>query len=293
MLSERKIAIIGGDGRFVKAGDILSKNGYETALCGFDGYLLNIGMSTRCNNTSDAVYKAQAVVLPLPFSIDGVNVKAPYSYKDISLESILSAIGTGTVIIGGCISKSFADECFTKGITVCDYNKRKDFKTFNAIPTAEGAVAIAMSERSKTLHGSNCLVISFGCVGKALAKELASMGAKVTVALRSKTAAAEAYSMGYDIITISEMGKVISKSDVIFNAAPAKLLDAETLCFVNPETPIIDLASEPGGVDISFANKAGLRVIKALSLPGKCAPDSAGEYIATTVMNILGGDILC
>ena len=59
------------------------------------------------------------------------------------------------------------------------------------------------------------------------------------------------------------------------------------LCAVRDGAIIIDLASAPGGVDKGAAEKAEVRVITALSLPGRVAPDSAGEIIAETIENIL------
>lgn len=49
----------------------------------------------------------------------------------------------------------------------------------NAIPTAEGAIQIAMEEMPVTIHGSKALVLGFGRVGKTLAKMLDGIGAKL------------------------------------------------------------------------------------------------------------------
>ena len=56
---------------------------------------------------------------------------------------------------------------------------------------------------------------------------------------------------------------------------------------IKKDTLIIDLASRPGGVDFSAAKELGLRVIWALSLPGKIAPVTSGAIIKDTVMNII------
>ena len=56
---------------------------------------------------------------------------------------------------------------------------------------------------------------------------------------------------------------------------------------VSRDSLIIDLASKPGGVDFDTAGKLGLKVVWALSLPGKIAPVTSGEIIACTVLNIL------
>ena len=53
------------------------------------------------------------------------------------------------------------------------------------------------------------------------------------------------------------------------------------------DTILIDLASLPGGIDAAAAEKLGLRMIRALSLPGKVAPKSAGEIIKETVYNMM------
>ena len=65
------------------------------------------------------------------------------------------------------------------------------------------------------------------------------------------------------------------------------LFDEYMLNKLRKDTLMIDLASKPGGVDFNIAGKLGLKVIWALSLPGKVAPVSSGEIIAGTVLNIL------
>ena len=56
---------------------------------------------------------------------------------------------------------------------------------------------------------------------------------------------------------------------------------------LRPDCLIIDLASKPGGVDMAGAAALGVRVVWALSLPGKVAPVSAGRYIMDTVYHIM------
>lgn len=50
---------------------------------------------------------------------------------------------------------------------------------------------------------------------------------------------------------------------------------------------VIDLASRPGGVDCQAAARYGVRVISALSLPGKVAPVTAGKIIAECIVKNL------
>ena len=59
------------------------------------------------------------------------------------------------------------------------------------------------------------------------------------------------------------------------------------LSSLNKDTLIIDLASAPGGVDVSAAKRLSSRVLWASSLPGKYAPESAGELIANCIADII------
>ena len=76
-------------------------------------------------------------------------------------------------------------------------------------------------------------------------------------------------------------------SDLVVNTAPARVLGVEELSALKEGALVIDLASKPGGVDMAGAAALGVRVVWALSLPGKVAPVSAGRYIMDTVYHIM------
>ena len=65
------------------------------------------------------------------------------------------------------------------------------------------------------------------------------------------------------------------------------VFNKELLPKLKKDCLIIDLASAPGGVDFNEAKKLGLKVIWALSLPGKCSPKSAALIIGNAVENYL------
>jgi len=66
------------------------------------------------------------------------------------------------------------------------------------------------------------------------------------------------------------------------------MLDANRLQKLKSETVIIDLASNPGGVDFTAAKNLGRNVIWALSLPGKYAPVTSGKILAKSIKIIMG-----
>ena len=56
---------------------------------------------------------------------------------------------------------------------------------------------------------------------------------------------------------------------------------------VKKDTVIIDLASNPGGVDRAAAKEKRLKLIWALSLPGKVAPYTSAQFIKETIYHVL------
>ena len=68
-----------------------------------------------------------------------------------------------------------AQEC---GVRLLDYFAREELTVANAVPTAEGAIQVAMEELPITLHGAQVLVVGFGRIGQATALRLAALGAR-------------------------------------------------------------------------------------------------------------------
>lgn len=83
------------------------------------------------------------------------------------------------------------------------------------------------------------------------------------------------------------MNEKLNEFDIIINTIPALVIQEEQLKKINKDCLIIDLASNPGGVDRTFAKKIGIKTIWALSLPGKVAPLTSAQYIKDTIYNIL------
>lgn len=156
-----------------------------------------------------------------------------------------------------------------------------------AIPTAEGAIQIAMEELCITLHDARALVIGNGRIGKLLSARLAGLGAHVTVSARSNADFAWINAMGMQALDTRSLAGHLAPFDVIFNTAPTRVLGNAELAEMQEETLILDLASKPGGVDFAAAQQLGRRAIWALSLPGKVAPMSSAVAIRDTIYHVL------
>ena len=159
--------------------------------------------------------------------------------------------------------------------------------TDNALPTAEGAIQLAMEHLPITIHGARVLVTGFGRVGRLTAQRFAALGAKVCVAARKYEQLAWAQAMGFGAQELSHLAGWLCGYDLVVNTVPAPVLGETELKDLWPDCLIIDLASKPGGVDRKAADRLGRQVIWALSLPGKVAPVTAGGAIRSTIYNML------
>ena len=285
MSSIETFAVIGGDLRSAYLAGLLAADGYKVITSGFDGTDLPPCV-TGCTNPAQAVSLADCVVLPLPVTTDGSTVNAPFSRMRIPLDQVLNGMTPGQVLVGGQISDTVRREAECRGLAISDYLRREELAVMNAVPTAEGAVQLAMEELPVTIHGAQCLVTGFGRVAKTLSRILVPLGAHVTVAARKCADLAWAESEGCRTMEISRLAQA-GDYDVIFNTVPVMLFDRDILKNMDKNTLLIDLASRPGGVDFNAAAELQIKTIWALSLPGRVAPKTAGKIIKETILNMI------
>ena len=109
---------------------------------------------TYYEDWKDAVSGADAVLLPLPASQDGIRLSCPLmpELPSLSLTELLNELSPQTSVLGGRLTPSFKAYAETLGIPTFDYCESEDFQRKNAIPTAEGAVEILMRESKRTVR---------------------------------------------------------------------------------------------------------------------------------------------
>lgn len=280
------IAVIGGDNRQGYLADALAQDGMEVVVVGLEKFP-GLHNTRFVSDAVEAVEEADVIILPMPVSHDGVTVNAPYSYAVIYLSDLVAAALPEQLILGGKFDRTLADELAGQGLHAIDYLGREELAIRNAVPTAEGALAIAVNETKVTLFGSKCLVIGYGRLGKVLAADLKALGAHVTVSARKQSDLAWILAGGCRPVQTAEIYGELPEYDLIFNTVPALVLGRKELQKCRPETVVIDLASSPGGLDYTAAQQLGLKCIQALSLPGKTAPASAAIIIKDTILNII------
>ena len=96
-----------------------------------------------------------------------------------------------------------------------------------------------------------------------------------------------AESLGLRSVPLAALAGVAPAFDTVVNTIPAVVFTEPVLAALRPGSLIVDLASRPGGTDFAAARRLGLTALHALSLPAACAPETAGEFVAQTVCEIL------
>lgn len=282
MIQDIKIEVIGSDMRLLVLARELAKTGY---CVGVFGPRCHTGEEyTVHDDLLPAVRSADALVLGIPYNADSRRINCPNS---ITAEELFSALRPGTLLMGGKLDSSAYSLADRYGIRARDYLDSEELTLLNAVPTAEGAIELAMKEMDITLHSCNALIVGFGRIAKLLAHDLKALGAEVDIAARKSYDRTIAEIYGYGTADTCELSVLKKRYDVIFNTVPFVLFNEEILSFLPTDTLIIDLASKPGGVDREAAKKYSIKVIWALSLPGKVAPVTAGKIISQTVIDIL------
>lgn len=282
----KKISIIGGDLRIVKLAEMLIKEKYEIAVYGLDEAetLNNCNEVKKCENIRELMDFSDIIVGPIPLTSNNKNINMTFSEKEITIKELFENMD-GKTFIAGRIDEEI------KKINInnvyIDLLKREELTVLNTISTAEGAIQIAMQETERTLHGSNVLVMGFGRISKVLSKMLKGIGANVYCETTNNVKCAWIKAYGYEPVLLNDLKEKLKDFNIIINTIPHIILDETNLKLLRKDCVIIDLASNPGGVDKKEATKQGVKLIKALSLPGKVAPITSAEYIKDTLENIL------
>ena len=120
-----------------------------------------------------------------------------------------------------------------------------------------------------------------------LAVRLLGLKAQVTVAARRPGVRAQAMADGCRAVDPAQLEKAAAQADCVVNTAPALVITRGVLEALQPGTLVVDLASEPGGTDFAAARALGVRAMHALSLPARFAPETAGELVGRTVLQMI------
>lgn len=270
----KRCLLVGGDNRQRIMANLLAEQGITVYCYGMDSCVNLSGQALR----TDRIPPTDLVIFPIPLTRDGKTVNARYATRELPLDSILRELHSDATVCGGLMPAAITAELERRGIRYYDYGKSEEFARRNALPSAEGAIEIALRNTPFVLEDARVCVVGYGRIGKVLTKKLKALGCRVTATARKAADLAAIQAAGVMAIPTADL-KEQPPFDILFNTVPAPVIDRDVLDAQNPNLLIIDLASPPGGVDFSYAEEKKIRTIHALSLPARCAPVTAARII--------------
>lgn len=280
-----KVTILGGDAREIILAKYLAKSGYCVKMVGHNVQEENI---TLCQDLKEGLCEAQVVILPTPGINDRGEIYSTFTKNPLLLsEDILSGLPAGTPLFVGAARPLLKEMVNRLGLQLVELLNLDEVAILNSIPSAEGAIQIAMERLPVTIHDSHCFVLGFGRTGVTLARVLNALGAHTTVVARNPAQRARAFEMGCTACSFQELPDLVEGAEVIFNTVPALVLDESLLKKASKDVLIIDLASSPGGTDFEAARKLGIDASLAPGLPGKAAPSTAGKILFQVIPKLI------
>lgn len=275
-----RLAVIGGDDRELYLIPELQKQGATVVGVGFENASPISGM-TVASSLQDVIGQVDVLLFPMFGTDERGVVKAKYSNQPIVLnKEVLQAIPTRVPLIIGFARPALKSVAAKLGIRLVETASLNELTILNSIPSAEGAIQMAMENTVVTIHGSQSFVLGLGRTGWTLARMLQGIGAHVTGVARKPSDLARAIEMGLHAVHFSDLEDEIGRAEIIFNTVPQLIIDREMLEKVARDAVIVDLASIPGGTDFEYAQMLGIKALLAPGLPGIVAPKTAGRILA-------------
>ncbi len=295
MRTIQKITLLGGDRR---TGRILAglHHAYpeaQLAVWGtrqeddyFTGYPKyreeEAGWLLRPKTWQEAMSGAQVGILPIPVTRDGETLSAdPHANQTVPLEALCRFLRPGSLLLGGIVPPVLLRMAAENAVHFGDYYEDSVVQTLNAVPTAEGAIAIAIRELPVIFGETTAVVTGYGHCARALAWRLRQLGARVLVTARRPEALAEAACDGCETMTLSAFLEKPSPCRILFNTIPAPVFTDSCLSALPEGALFVELAD---GLPRHLEIPPHIRLIRAPGLPGKTAPETAGKILCDGIL---------
>jgi dipicolinate synthase subunit A len=291
MLTGTQIVLLGGDARQLEVIRKFTELDATVYVSGFDGLSTSLGGAVQAKLQPDLFDGADALILPAVGTDDDGSITAVFSDRELKLtDEHISRMPKHSKVYTGMAKPYLRQLCEQNGIGLVELFDRDDVAIYNSIPTAEGAIMMAIQNTDITIHGSESMVLGLGRTGFTLARSLQGLGSKVKVGVRKEEHFARSVEMGFEPVFVKDLPHFVGKIDLLFNTIPTMIVTAQIIANLPSRAVIIDLASKPGGTDFRFAEKRGIKALLAPGLPGIVAPKTAGRIIADCLSRLITED---
>lgn len=285
MLTGIRIVFLGGDARQIEVIRKCVELDATVSAAGFDKWVAPSPGVNLEELSAKLLADADVLVLPAVGCDDEGYINALFSSGRLQLlEEHIAALPPEAMVYTGMAKNYLRSLCANHSLKLVELLARDDVAIYNSIPTAEGALVMAIQNTDFTIHGSTSMVLGMGRTGFTMARALQGLGSSVKVGVRKQEHYARAEEMGWKPFMTGDLLLHVPEVDLIFNTIPSMIITAQVLTRVQRHCVIIDLASAPGGCDLRYAEKRGIKAMLAPGLPGIVAPKSAGIIMANALV---------
>lgn len=271
--------VIGGDNRYTWAAKRLREDGIPVKCWGVPE------MENQAERLEDALQGADLALLPMwPFQQEMLEVGG----ETIPAALLPGILAEHATLAAGQFPVETEAWLQRQGVHCVSYLEQEPYQLRNASVTAEGAVYLLLHHMKRTVQQANVLVIGYGRIGRFLTRKLTALGANVTVAVRKSAQRSELSLLGVETVQTGVYENGLECYDAVVNTVPSPVIHDAQAKQIAPDCVCIEVASEPGGVPEQM-KRAG-RVVMGNGLPGKTAPQTAGESLARAVWEGIEGE---
>lgn len=178
---DRQTILLISDMRQVCLAEILTKKGHNVRCLDIRNRETALQQLEKLKRFLD---KADVLILPIPVQ------KVPE--QEIFYDILNKNLEKKTLVMGGCFSTEQRELLTGRDIHFLDFMEDTVVTEENAVATAEGTIAELVEKSPYNIDEAKVLVTGYGYCGKAIAKRLGALGARVTVLARRKEARKEA-----------------------------------------------------------------------------------------------------
>ncbi|MGH9322371.1 MAG: dipicolinate synthase subunit DpsA [Vicinamibacteria bacterium] len=286
-LSGWKVAVLGGDQRMLEHMRQARKAGATVRHFGTAPGSEEAAGAPATASLAEAIRGARLISCPIPgMGMDGC-LYAPYAAEKIFLTTeVLQGVAPGALVFTGRVAPELERWARETPAAPIGYGDDDPLAILHAVPTAEGAIKVAIENTEQTILGLETLCIGLGRVGVSVVQAFQGLKAEVTVAARNPSQLARALAMGARTLQVEGLPARIGDFPLIVSSASSLVLPRALLRRSSETAVIIDLCSPPGSVDFDAAKELGRKVIWARGQAGT-APRTAGYNEWQVLMRIV------
>ena len=275
----KSFSILGGDLRFSVLYELLKKEGFEAKIYG-NGF-----SSENTENIRECIENTEITIGSIP-SFKELKLNMSYDINADELFDMMKQLNVKQ-FVGGVISDKIRIKALEYDIEIHDFFESEYVAVMNAIPTAEGAIQIAIEQSKKTIFASKAIVTGYGRCAKAICRILKAMNSVCYATYRNPDTLAQIISDGILPVHISKISEYLNDADFVFNTVPAMIFTENLLSNLNKDCITVDIAQAPGGVDYNFARMSGIKALYCPGLPGRTAPHTAAAILKNALIDMI------